>query len=103
MPTIRASVQLSQLCAGGLQQSGQSGEKFIAGRVGELPSSHGPCHDVEVVQIESMCCADRVVSTRHQDHVAILYGHGFVQCPIVCVDTLEGEAAGAREAVIVRL
>src|SRR6266853_1017547 len=79
------------------------GEKFIAGRGADLPAPHRPCHDVQVIQIEPMCRADRVVAARHQNHVAILHCHGLIECPIVGVDTLKGEATRAREAVIVGL
>src|SRR6266513_575145 len=94
MPTIFGSPEY---------RSGPRGKKFIAGRGGELPAPHRPRHDVQVIQVESMCRTHRVVPARHQNHVAILHGHGLVQCPVVGVDTLKGEATGAREAVIVGL
>src|SRR5205807_9191676 len=71
--------------------------------VGDLPAPHRPRHDVQVIELEAVRSADRVVAAWHQNDVAILDAEGLVQRPIVRVDALESEARRGRKAVIVDL
>src|ERR1700728_637437 len=96
-PSMEISVRVS---AGASRPAGQ---KFIAGGGRGVPAPHRASHDVEIVQIEPVRGAHRVITTRHQHHVAILHRHRLIERAIVGVDALKGEAPGTRQAVIVGL
>ena len=67
----------------------------------EDPGAFGTGHDIEIIEVVAVRCADRVIAFRHHHHVAILHRHGFVEAAIVGVDALKGEALGRVDAVVV--
>src|SRR2546429_248037 len=78
-------------------------EKLAPGGLGLPRPPPPPRHDVQVIELEAVRSADRVVAAWHQNDVAILDAEGLVQRPIVRVDALESEARRGRQAVIVDL
>src|SRR5205807_7994986 len=83
--------------------SGRSGGDSVRGPGGRRARPPGRRHAVQVIALEAVRSADRVVAAWHQNDVAILDAQGLVQRPIVSVDALESEARRGREAVIVDL
>ena len=73
----------------------------MGGIVAEHPFAAWPGHDVEVVQVIAMGGGHGMIAARHHDDVAVVNGDGFVNGPIIGVDTLEGEALRRVYAVVV--
>ena len=49
-------------------------------------------HDVEVIHLEPVGCAARVVAPRHANDIAIADRHCFIQLAIICIDPLNAKA-----------
>src|SRR5437762_7147794 len=60
-------------------RSAPSRDEFVTGGVGDLPAPHRPRHDVQVIELEAVRSADRVVAAWHQNDVAILDAEGLVR------------------------
>src|SRR5580693_5559035 len=69
----------------------------------EAPLSQGTCHDIEVVHLEPIGRAARMVAPGHKHDVAVLDRHRLVQRSTVGVDPLHAKPVGRIQPVIVSL
>ena len=69
----------------------------------EAPFAQRACHDVQVIHLEPIGRAARVVATRDADHIAIFDRHGFIQLSVVRVNALDAEAIRRVQTVIIGL
>src|SRR3981081_2486413 len=70
-------------------------------RHGEFPLPHRTRHHIEIVKIEAMRRADRVIAFWYQHHAAVRHRHSLVERTVVGIDALKGKTRSACQAMIV--
>ena len=65
------------------------------------PNALRTCHNVEVIGFVSIRNDDGMITARHEDNIAVLHGHGFVNVTRVAVDAVKDEALRRIDAMII--
>ena len=67
----------------------------------EVPNTLGTCHHIKVIGFVSGRDDDRVVTSRHENYVAVFDSHRLVQIARVAVNALEDKALRRIDPMIV--
>lgn len=73
---------------------------FDLRRGNKPPTPSRPCHDVEVVEFETVRCAAGMVAARDADDIAILHRHHLIQRVAIGIDALDSPAIAGVQAVV---
>ena len=88
MNLIRISVVASVRCF----RVGLQGEPGMLGIVAKNPITFRTRHDIQVVQVITVSCADGMIAPGHQDHIAVVHANRFVEITLIGVHTLESKS-----------
>ena len=69
----------------------------------EAPFPQRTGHHVEIIHLETVGRAARVVPARDKDNVAVGHSHRFIQQAVIGIDPLHPKARGWIQAVIIGL
>ena len=80
---------------------GWEDDPLVGWIVVEVPNAFRTCHDVEIVGFVSVRDNHGMVTSRHEDDIAVLDCHGLVKVTRVAVDTVEDKALRRIDTMIV--
>ena len=67
----------------------------------ETPDALWPCHHIQIIDIISMRCRDRMIAARDEHDIGIVECHSFIDRPVIGIDSLKPEPLSGIDAMII--